>query len=230
MEIKTKSITAFIPARGGSKGLPKKNLKSFIDKPLIVHSIEYALESKLVNEVIVSTDDGKISKIATASGATVIKRPSEFSTDTSTTESVIEHYINSVKKEPNIIVLLQATSPLRPKGSLDKALKHFQKNGYDSLLSICPTHRFFWRVKDDDTTYAEYDYLNRPLRQEIIRGNMRFVENGSLYIFTRVHFEKTGNRLGGKIGYVEWSEKYSLEIDSLLDFMFAEQIYNDLNS
>ena len=224
-------ITIFIPARGGSKGIPNKNIKKFAGKPLIVHSIEYALESRLVSEVMVSTDDSKISEIAIESGATVIKRPPEISTDTSTTESAIKHYINSNKQKPDIIVLLQATSPLRPKGSLDNALNHFQKRGYDSLLSICPTHRFFWRVKGDNTTaYAEYDYLNRPRRQDLSRENVRFVENGSIYIFSREHFEKTGNRLGGKIGYVEWPEEYRIEIDSPLDFKFAEQIFNDINS
>ena len=225
-----KSLTVFIPARGGSKGVPNKNIKEFAGKPLIVHSIVYALESKLINEIVVSTDDSKIAKIAQNTGARVIKRPPDLATDTSSTESTIEHYINSAKEKPDIIVLLQSTSPLRPKGSLDKVLKHFQKDGYDSLLSICPTHRFFWRLKDDNAAYAEYNYINRPRRQDIIRTDMRFIENGSLYIFTRKHFEKTGNRLGGKIGYVEWPEKYSLEIDTPLDFKFAEQIYNDLNS
>jgi len=227
---KNKNITAIIPARGGSKGIQNKNIKEFAKKPLITHTIEYAFESILINEVIVSTDDNKISKIAKDADATIIKRPPELSTDTSSTESAIEHYIDTTKKKPDIIVLLQATSPLRPKGSLDKALQHFQQGGYDSLLSVCPTHRFFWRIKDDDTIHAEYDYLNRPRRQDISQKDIRFMEFGSLYIFTVKHFEKTGNRLGGKIGYVEWPEEYSLEIDSLLDFKFSEQIYNDLNS
>ena len=219
------TTTAFIPARGGSKEIPNKNIKEFARKPLIVHTIKYALESKLVNEVVVSTDDSNISKIAIDTGAAVIKRPSELSTDTSTTESVIEHYINSTNQKPEIIVLLQATSPMRPKGSLDKALKHFQQGEFDSLLSICPTHRFFWRVKNDNTTYAEYDYINRSRRQDLIRENMRFIENGSLYIFTRKHFEKTGNRLGGKIGYVEWPEEFSIEIDTATDLKILEGIF-----
>jgi len=218
-------ITAFIPARGGSKGIPNKNIKEFADKPLIVHSIEYSLDSKHVDEVVVSTDDSKISKIAQAAGAKVIKRPPDLATDTATTESVIEHYLHLSKTKADIIVLLQVTSPLRPKGSLDNALNHFQKGGYDSLLSICPTHRFFWRVKDDNTAYAEYDYLNRPQRQNLNRENMRYVENGSIYIFSRKHFEKTGNRLGGKIGYVEWPEDCSIEIDTIIDFNILEGIF-----
>ncbi|SVD73433.1 uncharacterized protein METZ01_LOCUS426287, partial [marine metagenome] len=115
-----KFFTAFIPARGGSKGIPDKNIKEFAGKPLIVHSIEYALESNLINEVVVSTDHNKISIIAKETGASVINRPPEFSTDTAKTESAVDHYINIAKQKPDIIVLLQATSPLRPKGSLDK--------------------------------------------------------------------------------------------------------------
>ena len=223
-------ITAFIPARGGSKTVPGKNIKEFAGKPLIVHSIEYALQSKLIEEVVVSTDNSKITKIANSVGARVINRPEELATDTATTESAIHHYLNKFSKKPDIVVLLQATSPLRPKGSLDKALTHFTNGGYDSLLSISPTHRFFWRVKVDKTVYAEYDYLNRPRRQDMKPENMRYVENGSLYIFTRDHFEKTKNRLGGKIGYVEWPEEYGMEIDTEVDFQCLEKIFKSLNS
>jgi len=223
------TITAFIPARGGSKGIPNKNIKMFAGKPLIVHSIEYALKSKIINKIIVSTNDTVISKIAETSGAKVIIRPSALCTDTATTESAINHYINSSDKKPDIIVLLQATSPLRPRGSLDLALKHFQQGGYDSMLSICPTHRFFWRIKEDATAHAEYDFLNRVRRQDISRDNIRFIENGSMYIFTCKHFENTGNRLGNKIGYVEWPEEYSLEIDTLQDFKMVEKLYKEIN-
>ena len=218
-------ITAIIPARGGSKGIPNKNIKRFAGKPLIVYSIEYALESKLIDKIVVSTDDRNISKIAKDSGATVIKRPPELCTDTASTESAIEHYLQSSKVKPDVIVLLQATSPLRPKGSLDESLRHFQKGGYDSLLSICPSHRFFWRIKEDKTAYAEYDYLNRPRRQALNKTDRHFMENGSLYIFSHEHFDKTGNRLGGKIGYVEWPEDYNIEIDTIIDFKILEDIF-----
>jgi len=224
------NITALIPARGSSKTLPGKNIKEFAGKPLIIHSIEYALESKFVYEVVVSTDDSKISKISRDAGAAIIKRPDELSTDTAATESAVEHYLNSRSKKPDIIVLLQATSPLRPKNSLDEAITYFIKEKFDSLLSISPTHRFFWRVKEDKTAYAEYDYLNRPRRQDLQPVDMRFIENGSLYIFTRDHFEKTGNRLGGKTGFVEWPEDYNMEIDTEVDFQCVEKIFKSLNS
>ena len=218
-------ITAFIPARGGSKGIPGKNINEFAGKPLVVHSIEYAINCSQIDEVVVSTDDDKIAKIARKAGARIVKRPPELSTDKATTESTIYHFVNKFNKKPDIIVLLQPTSPYRPKGSLERAITHFTENGFDSLLSITPTHRFFWRVKENQTTFAEYDYLNRPLRQEMKLDDIRYVENGSLYIFTRKQFDKTGNRLGGKIGYVEWPEEYSLEIDTPLDFNMVEKIF-----
>lgn len=219
------NITAFIPARGGSKGIPGKNIKTFAGKPLIVHSIEYALNCSQIDEVVVSTNDDKIAKIARKTGAGIVKRPSELSTNKATTESAIHHFFNKFNKKPDIIVLLQPTSPYRPKGSLEKAITHFTENGFDSLLSITPTHRFYWRVKEDQTAFAEYNYLNRPRRQDMKLDDIRYVENGSLYIFTRKHFDKTGNRLGGKIGYVEWPEEYSLEIDTPLDFNMVEKIF-----
>ena len=218
------NIIAFIPARGGSKGIPGKNIKTFAGKPLIVHSIEYALNCTQIDEVVVSTDDDKIAKIARKARAKVVIRPPELSTDAATTESAIHHFVNKFNKKPDILVLLQPTSPFRPKGSLENAITHFTENGFDSLLSITPTHRFFWRVKEDQTTFAEYDYLNRPRRQDM-KEDIRYMENGSLYIFTRKHFDKTGNRLGGKIGYVEWPVEYSIEIDTQLDFDMVEKLF-----
>ena len=219
------TLTAFIPARGGSKGIPNKNIKEFAGKPLIVHSIEYALNCTKIDEVVVSTDDDKIIKIARKAGARIVNRPPELSTDSATTESAIHHFVNKFNKKPDILVLLQPTSPFRPKGSLENAITHFTENGFDSLLSITPTHRFFWRVKEDQTTFAEYDYLNRPRRQDMKLEDIRYMENGSLYIFTRKHFDKTGNRLGGKIGYVEWPVEYSIEIDTQLDFDMVEKLF-----
>jgi len=217
-------ITAFIPARGGSKGLPGKNIKIFANKPLIVHSIDYALNSNYIDEVVVSTDDVKIADIASKAGAKIIERPLNLASDSATTESAIEHYINN-SKQPNIVVLLQPTSPLRPKGSLDIAIKYFQKNNFDSLLSIVPTHRFFWRTENNQLAIPEYNYLDRPMRQNMKEKDIRYLENGSLYIFKISNFLKTKNRLGGKIGYVKWSEDYQHEIDSELDFNYLEKLF-----
>ena len=218
----SKNIIAIIPARGGSKGLPSKNVLPFNGKPLVVHSIDYAKECDLIETIYVSTDDDEISSVSSNSGASIINRPSELSGDIASTESAIEHALSTLKVKPDIIVLLQATSPFRPKNSLEKALDKFIKYDFDSLLSISPTHRFFWEVDGNNNINPKYDYLNRPRRQDLKRVDTNFIENGSLYIFTYDHFLTVKNRLGGKIGYIEFDEKYSHEIDTELDFKFLE--------
>ncbi len=196
------------------------------------HSIQYALEADLVDRVFVSTDDKQIAEISRTAGAEIITRPAELAGDSATTESAIQHAVDTWGKmgeTPEIIILLQATSPLRPAGSLDQALKKFKNENFDSMLSISPTHRFFWRV-DGQVARAEYDYLNRPRRQDMTENDIRYVENGSVYIFTLESFKSTGNRLGGRIGYTIFPEEYSPEIDISSDFILLEEIAKNLKS
>ncbi|MFW5768309.1 MAG: cytidylyltransferase domain-containing protein [Bacteroidota bacterium] len=220
------SIVAIIPARGGSKGVKGKNIRPFLGKPLIVHSIEQALRVPLIDGVYVSTDNDVIGNISESAGAEVIARPAEISGDTASSESAIEHAINFLSKtgkEPQTVVFLQATSPVRPPNAISDGLSIFIKGHYDSLLSLSPTHRFFWKLRGDEAV-AEYDFLNRPRRQDITPENCRYVENGSLYIFSKDLFQKTSNRLGGRIGYIIFNEEYSCEIDTETDFQILEKL------
>ena len=226
-KIKYINVIAIIPARGGSKGIPGKNIKNFEGKPLIIHSIEYAQESKLVNGIYVSTDDNQIAHIAKTAGARIIKRPTELATDTCSTESAIEHALKNIDNTPDIIVLLQPTSPLRPKKSLDSVIDKFIDSEYDSLLSLSPSNHFFWNI-DSKKASAEYDYLNRKRRQDIKPEEKKYFENGSIYIFTKEHFELTNNRLGGKIGYVIFPEEYGHEIDVPKDLIILEQLSREI--
>ncbi len=218
------NVITIIPARGGSKGVPRKNIRIFSGKPLIVYSIEHALNTPSIDAVYVSTDDADIADISRVAGAKVIDRPADLSGDTATTESAIEHLLSVIEDKPNIVVLLQATSPLRPENAVQEALDKFMTGDFDSLLSISPSHRFFWKV-DGDTAEAEYDFANRPRRQDIEPEDIRYIENGSVYIFTYNHFMEKKNRLGGKIGYVIFPEEYGGEIDTLTDFIMLESIY-----
>ncbi|MFW5960413.1 MAG: cytidylyltransferase domain-containing protein, partial [Chitinivibrionales bacterium] len=130
--------SVIIPARGGSKGIPGKNIKELLGKPLIQHSIEDALESESVDEIYVTTDDKEIAEIAAQAGADIITRPEFLSGDTATTESAIEHALSVIpqNRKPDNIILLQPTSPLRPAGAIDEACSIFSENSFDSLLSI----------------------------------------------------------------------------------------------
>jgi len=226
--INSLNISVIIPARGGSKGIPGKNIKNFEGKPLITHTIDYALTSKhLINNIIVSTDDDQIAAISKASGVGIIERPKHLATDTASTESVIEHAIPLIKPNPDILILLQPTSPLRPKGSLETAINKFIDGNYDSFLSLSPTHNFFWSITDDFAK-AKYDFNNRPRRQDITESDINYIENGSIYIFTTTHFTSTKNRLGGKIGYIIFEEEFSHEVDTPQDLKILEQISRDL--
>lgn len=218
------NYVAIIPARGGSKGIPKKNIKQFLGKPLIQHSIDYATESNFINEIILTTDSEDIMQIGNQNNITVVDRPDNISGDEATTESAIEHVILSMKFPVNTIyILLQPTSPLRPKSSLDKMINHFHKNEYDSMLTISPIHPLTWKINDKKPK-CMYDYQNRPRRQDFKDEDLIYDENGSVYIFKHDLFMKGLNRLGGKIGSFIFSEEYGKQIDTPLDFVLLETI------
>ena len=211
-------IFAFIPARGGSKGLPGKNIKTLDGKPLIVHSIEQALSSECIDEVYVSSDSDEILNISKGNGAKTILRPDDISGDEATTESAVDHFISEV--DVDVVVLMQCTSPLRYDGCLDEAVLELEK-GYDSIVSVSPTHKFRWQLIDGEIQ-SLYDHKNRPRRQDI--DNPEFIETGSFYVFKTSHYLKERNRLCGKVGYHAMPEEYSYEIDTINDFKIIEAL------
>ena len=213
-----------IPARGGSKGIPKKNIKKFLGKPLLQHSIDYAKESNFVDQIILTTDSEEIMQISKNNDITIVKRPKEISDDLSTTESAIDHVIDKFNfSKQTIIILLQPTSPLRPSKSLDKMLNIFVKEKYDSMLTLSPIHPLTWRSHNDNLK-CMYDYSNRPRRQDFKDKDLIYDENGSVYIFTTKIFKEKRNRLGGKIGNYIFKEEYGRQIDTPLDFKILEVI------
>ena len=217
-------ILSIIPARGGSKGIPLKNLTLFGKKPLIYHTIKASLNSK-INRTIVSTDNLEISKIATKYGAEVILRPKKLANDKSQIEPVIKYVLDYlIKKEnytPDLVILLQNTSPLRTSKHIDKAIEFFNKNNFDSVLSGFISHSLIWQVKNKTVKPINYNPLNRQNRQDM---KNQFIENGAIYITKNKLFNKTNCRVSGKIGVFEMSEESSLQIDSTHDILFAEQI------
>jgi CMP-N,N'-diacetyllegionaminic acid synthase len=219
-------IIAFIPARGGSKGVSKKNIKELAGKPLIVWSIEQALASDLIDRVIVSTDCSEIAEISKRHGAEVpFLRPKNISGDTATTESAMLHcceYLINKDELPEIFILIQATSPIRSSGQFDKAIRYFKHNSYDSLLTVSKSHRFTWKNKLNPV--ASYNFNGRPRRQDIKPESQEYLETGSFYITNTKMLMKFGNRLVGKIGLFETDEDESYEIDSLVDFIICENI------
>lgn len=220
-------VLAFIPARGGSKGLPGKNIKMLAGKPLIAWSIQQAKASAVIDRVIVSTDCPQIAEVAIQYGAEVpFYRPDEIAGDNATTESAMLHcceYLKERDELPDYIVLIQATSPIRSKGQFEKALAYIKSNDFDSLLSVSKSHRFTWKIQADKPV-ASYDYMKRPRRQDISEADQVFLETGSFYITRINRFLETKNRLCGTIGLFETPEDESYEIDTMVDFRVCEEI------
>jgi CMP-N,N'-diacetyllegionaminic acid synthase len=218
-------ILAIIPARGGSKGIPMKNLIKLNKKPLLEYSITSALNSKFITKTIVSTDNKKIANYSKKLNAEVIIRPKKFATNTSKIEPVIEHSINFLKKNsnfiPDLIVLLQNTSPFRTSKHIDNALKLYFQNSFDSILSVYASHSFFWKKVGSKYTAVNYDPQKRLNRQNF---KDQFIENGAIYITKYSLFKKNKNRISGKVGIFEMNENDSIDIDTTLDLLYAESI------
>ena len=218
---------AVIPARGGSKGVPGKNLKLLAGKPLIYWSIKSALDAKCIDRVIVTTDSIEIARIAKNMGAEVpFMRPDFLSDDKATTEAAILHCIEWLKANDNYIpqniFLLQPTSPVRKPGVIDRAYNHYITSNAQSLVSVSEFGHFLW--EGELSLNALYDYTKRPRRQDIEAKNLKYRENGSIYITNINTLIDLKNRLGGRICSFLMSEEEGFEIDSFLDFSIVNTI------
>lgn len=218
------SVLALILARGGSKGLPGKNIRPLRGVPLLAHSVRQAVEARHVARVCVSTDDAAIAAVARTHGAEVIDRPAALSGDTASSESALLHALDMLRDtqgwQPDLVCFLQCTSPVRAAGDIDGAIERWASEGADSLLSVSPSHRFLWeRGPDGQSCAINYNWRARPRRQDMAP---QYVENGSIYLFRPDDFRAGGNRLHGRIALYEMGELAALEIDSLLDFQLVD--------
>lgn len=217
-------VLCVIPARGGSKGVPRKNLLEVGGKPLIVWTIEQALAVPDL-DVLVSTDDAEIAEVARTAGARVPwLRPAALAQDTTPTEPVVRHAIDQVTAEngrPVAVMLLQATSPVRHDGTLARAVREFNDTGVDSLVGVVPQAPFIWQATEPPT--AAYDVNARPRRQDLTSETLRYRETGSLYVTRTEIYEQFGNRIGGSIGLFVMDEDEGVDIDTQLDVALAEK-------
>jgi len=211
-------ILAITPARGGSKGIPRKNIKLIAGKPLIAWTIEAAKKSKLIDKYVVSTEDAEIAEVAKKFGAEVLERPGELATDEASTLSVLEH---AVKEIPcDIVVLLQAPLPIRSDGLVDECIQEFIDNDYDSLAT------------GFDCTYIEYatDGEGGGEKKEYRRQDIDgfFYDDGNVYVI-KADLLRKGERYGEKIGRKYTNKWEQVDIDDEVDFWLAEKVLeNDM--
>ncbi len=222
---KDKTFLAIIPARGGSKRLPRKNILALAGKPLIAWSIEAGLKSKYIDKVVVTSDDNEILDIAKKFGSDIIKRSEELASDTATSFDAIKHTIDSLEKY-DYIILLQPTSPLRDEKHIDDAIKLLVSKEADAVVSICEMdHSPLW-----SNTLPEDGNMNRFLRDEVINKRSQDLEkyyrlNGAIYICkTDKLLEERSFFLKDCIFSYEMDRKSSVDIDEKIDFTIASQL------
>jgi CMP-N-acetylneuraminic acid synthetase len=210
-------IVAIIPARGGSKGIKKKNLQKVGGKPLIVRAIEASKKSKLVSRIVVSTDDSEISKISKEFGVEVFGRGKKISNDKATSESVIIDVLQKLKNNenyiPDITVFIQCTSPFTISEDIDGAIKTLIKNNADSVFVGTEFNHFLWSVSQDNSMVGinHNEKINRKRRQDIQKN---YLEAGSVYVFLTNGFIKNKRRFFGKTLMHLISSIRVFEIDS----------------
>lgn len=200
-------IVGVTPVRGGSKGLPGKNIKPLCGKPLLAWTIEAAKASTLLDRYVVSTEDREIAQVARQCGAEIVERPAELATDEATTLSVLQQVLSVVPAQ--VLVLLQATCPVRDDGLIDRCLRRFLDTGADSLATgfMCK--------------FVEYGANRQEVRRQDLPGF--FYDDGNVYVI-RADLIRAGERYGAKRERVILDREQNLDIDDAFDFWVAEQI------
>ena len=198
-------ILGVTPARGGSKGIPRKNLKLLLGKPLLAWTIEAALASKRMDRYVVSTENPEIAEIARSCGAEVLDRPSELAGDTVTTLAVLQHALTRIPAET--VVVLQATSPIRDPDLIDRCVDRFSRTAADSLAT--------------GFTCRATEYGTNHVRRQEIPGF--FCNDGNTYVI-RGDLIREGDRYGRKMEKMLTDREQNVQIDDEFDFWLAEQV------
>lgn len=220
-------ISAIVLARGGSKGIPKKNIIDFCGKPLLAWTIEHCLAGS-VDAVYISSDSDEILEVGEKYGAHRINRPDEISDDEATSESGWLHALELIEKnqgEMDWILAPQVTSPLRTATDITTGLEIAASGKYDSLFSCSlADDMFFWEDRSGNLESVNYDWKNRKRRQDIPK---QYIENGSFYLFKPEILRKYNNRFGGRIGVVEMAFWKMFEIDSKEDIRMCSALMKE---
>ena len=209
-------IVSVLLARGGSKGIPRKNIIPLRGKPLIQYAIDASIQSG-ADETWVSTDSDEIARVCERLGAKTLKRPAELSSDTASSESALLHFAENV--DFDWLIFIQPTSPLLLSDDIKKGIAKMKEGGYDSVFSAYEEH---WMATwNENGKPRGWDLSHRPSRQDAERT---FRENGAFYITKKANLLKSKLRYSGNIGIVEMPFYRSFQIDTPEDLAFVEKI------
>jgi N-acylneuraminate cytidylyltransferase len=218
------NILAIIPARGGSKGIPAKNIAPLAGKPLLAYNLQSALHTPSITRVVVSTDDQQIADVAKEYGAEIVWRPSELSGDTATSESALLHTIKwfgeTENYQPDLVVFLQCTSPLTLPEDIEGTIQALITQQADSALAVAPFHYFLWGYgKNNEVIPINHDKNYRPRRQD---RDPQYVETGAIYVMKTAGFVQAKHRFFGKIAMYHMPVHRRLEVDDPVDLQIAQ--------
>lgn len=212
---------AIIPARGGSKRLPGKNVLPLAGKPLLAHSIEFAKKHSFISEIYVSTDDAEIKKVALQFGAKIIDRPATISGDLEPTITALQHVLEMVETKVENVVLLQGTNPLRPEFLLNEAFELFKKNNLESLFTVSRDEHKLGKIEDGK--FVPFNYKPGQRSQDL---EPLYFENGLLYIAKATLIQRGILMNENSFPMVVNHPFTKVDIDTQEDFDYAAYLHN----
>ena len=223
------TILSISPARGGSKVVPRKNIKPMADKPLLQYTVEAARACPLITRHVVNTEDAEIRAVAESLGVEVQDRPEDFWHDNTFQEvdRLLQWAVADFESRDgrvDIVVLLYPTAPLRPTQAITDCIDLVLNQGYDSALTLREDRSYIWKRLDKGATVEPVNYDPKKRGPNQLEGWNQWVENKAVYAMKRDLLMDTGCRLGGRVGFVEMSKLESIDIDTPDDFALAEQI------
>ena len=222
-------VVALIPARGGSKGIPRKNLQPIGGIPLVARAILTAKAASRVDRVLVSTDDPEIASVARSYGAEVVMRPADLSGDTASSESALLHALDQLEREgdlPDLLVFLQCTSPLLLPEDVDGTIETLIEQEADSAFTGTSFYHFIWKQEGErGGVGVNHDPRVRPRRQE---REGQYLETGGAYVMRVAGFRETRHRFFGKTALYLLPQARAFEIDEPLDLVIAEALHQEM--
>lgn len=218
----TPRVVCVIPARGGSKGIPRKNLVEVGGRALVVRAVRAARSASKVDAVFVSTDDDEIAAAAIGAGAQVIRRPADLSGDTASSESALSHALDQWAADPEVTVMVQCTSPFIDPADLDNAVGRVLSGEADVVFSALETHEFQWRAADDGTVVGVgHDAAHRPRRQD---RPPHYRETGAFYVMRTAGLRAHRHRFFGRVHVQPVPEAHAVEIDTPADLRLVRAL------